>query len=470
MPAPVVHDPNRLASADSAEARDLPREIGFWGGSAIMVGIIIGSGIFRTPASIANELGSPTLILLLWLVGGVLSLFGAFVHAELGTMFPRSGGIYVFIYEGFGEMLAFVFGWTYMLMGKPLAAAAISTVFAEHFIPLLHLNWDKRAVTCTILIALTAVNTVGVRLGANLAIVLTGLKVGALIAIVFAALALMQGHAENFTAVPAPKPLLAALAPVLAAILWTYDGWSDVASVAGEVKEPQRLLPRIFLVGTAATIGLYLAVNAVYISMLGLEDMRHVETVAPVVMHRLLGQWGEKVVTLMILVSTLGATHGSIITGARVTFAQARDGLLFRFLGRIHPTYKTPDISLWVQVSLSCTAVLVLKSFGNLIDGFVFIMWIFYGAAGVALIRLRILRPDLHRPYRCWGYPWIPAIFILCAGFVTALTIWESPWKTLPWIGILVAGAPIFYLWRMWKPPTNPHHIEVIHASDENLT
>lgn len=443
-------DVQPLACATAVPREDLPRSIGFWGGSAIMVGIIIGSGIFRTPTSIARELGSPSLILVLWFVGGVLSLFGAFSYAELGTMFPRSGGIYVYIVEGLGEILAFVFGWTYMLLVKPLAAGAICMVFSEHLNHLFGAKWDVRAVTCITLLLLTAINTMGVGIGAGFAILLTGLKTAALAAVVLLALGMSQGEAANLASVPAPRPVLLALAPALSAVLWTYDGWSDVASVAGEVRTPQRLLPRIFVVGTAACIGLYVAVNGVYIWMIGLEQMRTIETVAPVVMERLLGKWSGITLTLIILTSTLGATHCSIITGARVTFAQARDGLLFRFLGRIHPRYQTPDLSLWVQGALSCAAVIVLKDFDSLTSGFVFMMWIFYGAAAVSLVVLRIRRPELPRPYRCWGYPVVPWTFIICTAGMTVLAIWESPQQRLLWLATLLAGIPAYYLWRAY--------------------
>jgi APA family basic amino acid/polyamine antiporter len=434
---------------------DLPRSIGFWGGSAIMVGIIIGSGIFRTPASIARELGSPPLILVLWLVGGVLSLFGALAYAELGTLFPRSGGIYVYLHEGWGPMIAFVFGWTYALITKPLAAAGIATVFSEHFNRLLSVQWDPRVMTCVVLVGLTALNTTGVRLGADVAVVLTGLKALALLAIVALALALQKGTAVNLSVVDVPKPLLSALAPALAAILWTYDGWSDVASVAGEVRHPQKFLPRIFLVGTAATMVLYVAVNSVYLWMVPLPEMRAATTVAPLVMERLLGLAGGIVVTVMVLISTLGATHGSIITGARVTFAQARDGLFFGFLGRIHPTYRTPAVSLWVQALLSCAAVVVLRQFEALTGGFIFTMWIFYAGAVAAVVVLRLRRPDLPRPYRCWGYPFVPLLFVLSAAVMTVLSIREAPSRTLPWLAVLVGGAPTYYLWRRFAkvPP-----------------
>ncbi len=431
---------------------DLPRSIGFWGGSGIMVGIIIGSGIFRTPTTIAQHLGHPGLILLLWLAGGLLSLAGALTYAELGTMFPRSGGIYAYMYEGLGSTVAFIFGWTFMLLGKPLAASAIATVFSEHFLRLFGLDWNMQAVTCTVLILFTLINIVKVRLGAGVAIVLTTAKALALAAIVVLGVVMTKGSTANLAPGPSPGTFLAALAPVLAAILWTYDGWSDVTSVAGEVREPQRNLPRILLLGTAATIALFVAVNAVYMYMVPLAEMRDLKTIAPAVMERLCGPVGDTLVTIMVMVSTLGAVHGSVITGARVTFAQAQDGLLFKALARVHPHYHTPYVALWVQAGLCCIAVFFVGSFERLMGGFVFTMWIFYAAAAVAVIVLRIRRPDLPRPYRCWGYPVVPIVFIAVSALMTVLSIYDDPSETLPWVGVLAAGAPAFYIWRRSFP------------------
>ncbi|MGE0480217.1 MAG: APC family permease [Phycisphaerae bacterium] len=427
---------------------DLPRTIGFFGGAAIMIGVTIGSGIFRTPTSIAGELGSPALILLLWAVGGVLSLCGALAYAELAAMFPHSGGVYVFLREGFGRVVAFVFGWTYLLITKPAAAAGIAIVFAEHLNPLLGVNWNPRVTTTVVLVALTLVNTFRLKLGAGVAIVLTALKMLALTMIVVLGVALMKGDAANLAAIPAPKSLLLALAPVMAAILWTYDGWSDIGSIAGEIKNPQRRLPLIYFAGTGAVIVLYLAVNAVYMWMVPLEEMRTTGTIAPLVMHRLFGPAGGVLVNVLILISTIGATHAAIITGARVTFAQARDGLLFRFLGHVHPNFATPAVALWAQLALSVTAIWVLQTFERMAGTFVFTMWIFYGLAAMALFALRRTRPDLPRPYRCWGYPLVPALFIAAAAVMTALSIWQDPRGTLPWIGLLVVGVPAYYLWQ----------------------
>jgi len=429
--------------------RDLPRKIGFWGGSAIMVGIIVGSGIFAVPRTIAGEIESPGRILTLWTLGGVLSLFGALAYAELGAMFPRSGGIYVYLREGLGGGVAFVFGWTYMLLTKPLAAAGIVTVFSEHFNPLVGVSWRPEIVTCVILTLLTLINLAGVRLGTRVSMALTAIKVAALLAIVGCGVTLGKGSWSHFAAAPPTRGFLESLSPVLYGILWTYDGWSDVASVAGEVEEPQKNLPRIFLAGTAATIVLYVAVNAVYISVLPLPEMARTATVAPEVMRRMVGPWGGTAVGALIVLSTLGSSHGSVMTGARVTFAQACEGLLFRSLGHVHPRLETPDVSLVVQLVLSCAAVLVYKDFGTLAGGFTFTMWIFYAMAAAAVIVLRVRRPDLERPYRCWGYPVVPVVFILAAIGMTVLEIRMAPWwHTLPWLGVYGAGVPAYWIWR----------------------
>jgi APA family basic amino acid/polyamine antiporter len=431
---------------------DLPRRIGFWGGSAIMVGIIIGSGIFQTPPAIAKMMGSPAWILSLWVFGGVLSFFGALAYAELATMFPRSGGMYVYLNEGFGGAVAFAFGWTYMILIKPFAAAALTLAFADHLNALLGVSWNSQAVACGMVVILTGLNVTSLRGSSATAIVLTTLKVLALAAIVFLGTVLMKGSTANFAASPVDRSFWQAFAPVMYGILWTYDGWADVSAISGEVTEPQRRLPRILLVGTAATIVLYVAVNVVYMSLVPLSEMRELETVAPLVMERLIGKSGATVVTAMIVISTLGAAHAATLTGARVTFAQAQDGLLFRFLGGVHPKHQTPHVSLWIQALLCGAAILYLQKFKLLSEGYGFCMWIFHGLVTAAVLVLRAKRPDLDRPYKCWGYPVLPVVFIGVSIGMTALYLAHEPWKTtVPWIGVLLLAVPAYWIWKRFS-------------------
>lgn len=458
---------------------DLPRRIGFWGAAAVMIGVIVGSGIFKSPVAVADNIGSPAVILGLWALGGMLALVGGLTYAELTTRYPRSGGLYVFLREGYGRAgppLAFTFGWTYMLITKPFAAAGIMVPGAEHILKLAGFaaadgavpELPKLVLTTGLLVLFTWVNVPGVRLGTGLAMLLTTVKFGALALIVLVALALMKGDAANFrpTAAPSQVGAIAAFTMAMSTILWSYDGWADVGSIAGEVKNPRRTLPRVFLVGVLGCTGLYLAVNAVFIWMVPLAEMAKADTIAPMVAGRLIG--GEAgaaamVVTALIVVSTLGSSHASIITGARVTFAQARDGLLFRSLGRIHPEHRTPAVALWVQCGLSIAAVWMLGgSFQRLADGFVFTMWIFYGLAGVALLLIRGREAGGARgagpgasgeAFRCPMYPLVPLLFIASAFGMSALQI-AGDWRgTLPWAAVLLAGAPMYYLWRRITRP-----------------
>jgi amino acid transporter len=351
-----------------------------------------------------------------------------------------------------------------MLITKPFAASAIATIFAEY----LQLNgrvgswliehrgypagfttqWPEPVAVCMLLVLLTSLNARGMRLGAGAGVVLTTIKALSLAAICVLALVLPGGNVQHFAAGLSPRPFLAAIAPVMSAILWTYDGWSDVGAVAGEVREPQRTLPRVYLIGTLLAVGLYVAINVAYLYVLPLEEMRQTKAVASEVMQRLLGPPGATILTAMVLISTLGSTHASIITGARVTFAQAQDGLLYKFLARVHPRDKTPYVALWTQCLLSCIAVLFLRDFSKLADGFVFTMWIFYGMAAAAVIVLRVKRPELERSYKTPGYPVVPVLFILASLGMTVLMIMDSPKSTLPWLGVLAVGWPAFSLWK----------------------
>lgn len=458
MTAPAeLEDASKIANPNARI--DLPRKIGFWGATAVLVGSAVGSGIFAAPTGIAKSLGSPTLILALWVAGGIIALCGALTFAELGAMLPRTGGIYVFLREGLGNCPAFVFGWTYMLITKPSAAGGIATVFSTHFKTLTGLDWNPIVMTIATLFILTLINVLGVRGSARFAIALTGLKyaaIGAIIVLgVFAAIRQFIGGdatAAHFVATAPPMPVLSALAPVMAAIMWTYDGWADVGFVAGEVKDPDRTLPRVFVVGTLAVIALYVLANCVYLWHLTLPDMRSTETVAPLMVQRLIGPVGMIGVTTLIILSTFGSTHASLLTGGRVMFAQAQDGLQFRFLGRIHPRFQTPAVALWTQFALSSIVVLLLRNFADLAGSFTFTIWIFYGLSALSVFILRYKNRDAHRPFRVPGYPYIPAIFVLASLAMTVLALINNPTRNGTWLLILAAGVPVYFVWRKLFP------------------
>ncbi|MGH7242727.1 MAG: APC family permease [Phycisphaerales bacterium] len=437
---------------------DLPRKVGFWGAIAVMVGVVIGSGIFRTPTTIAQNLGDPWLILGLWFLAGLIALCGALTFAELAAMMPRSGGIYVFLREGFGPCPAFVFGWTYMLITKPAAAGGIAFIFAEYFNKLSGRAWNEQLLTCAALFVLTLINVLGVRGSTRFSVVVTTLKYAALLGVIglglFMALfgRVPDGASVGLVASPVEVPLWRGVLAAATLIMWTYDGWSDVGAIAGEVKKPEKTLPRVYIIGTLSVIALYVLVNFIYLWFVPLPEMRTSSTVAMTTMERLAGPAGASLIAALIIISTLGSSHASVMTGARVTFAQARDGLLFRFLGRINPRFETPDVALWVQLALSCLAVTLLKNFESLAGSFVFTMWIFYGMGAIALFVLRARHRDHVRPFKVPGYPIVPAIFVVASIAMTVLSIVSEPWATLPWIGVLFAGVPVYYVWRRLYP------------------
>jgi len=436
---------------------DLPRKVGFWGAVAVMVGVMIGSGIFRVPSAIAMHLGDPWVILLMWLAGGLIALCGALTFAELVSQMPRSGGIYVFLKEGFGDCTAFVFGWTFMLITKPAAAGGIIFISVENLNALTGWGLDVPWTACAGLFVLTLINVLGVKGSTRFAMVLTAVKYAALAGIVLVGVwAAVRGGdgGGGFVRAPAPKALLDAIVPVMAAVMWTYDGWSDVGAIAGEVKKPERTLPRVYIVGTLGVTAVYLLVNAVYLWFVPLAEMTQTDNVARLLMERIGGPGLAAAVTVVVILSALGSSHASVMTGARVTFAQARDGLLFRFLGRIHPRFETPATALWMQLGLSCLCVLVLQDFAKLAETFVFTMWIFYGMGAVAIFIVRRKRAGEARAFSTPGYPVVPLVFIASSVGMTVLSIRADPKTTLVWLGVLAAGVPVYFLWRKMFPAT----------------
>ncbi len=420
-----------------------------------------------------------------------LSLLGALTFAELATILPKSGGLFNFLADGLGRAgrpTAFVFGWVYMLIIKPSAAAGIAVVTAKNLRVLLGVpaeRWSDVWVTCGILLVLTLLSLPGLRLGARLSVVLTSAKVLALAAIVASAALLALGvltrsdapgalidlsrQAAGASGVAdgnATSPLgwlafMGAMVAAMSGVLWSYDGWNDVGSVAGEVERPQRTLPRALILGTLLITLIYLAVNVAYLSVVSAEEMRGVAgtgggggggpSVASVLMTRALGPSGAMVVVGMIVLSTLGSSFASVTTGARVTFAQAREGLLFAPLASIHPRFQTPHVSLWVQLAFSCACMAFYGTFEKLAGAFTFGMWIFYGLAACAIFVLRRTRPDIERPFRCPGYPVVPMLFVGSALFMTVLLIYEKPQDSLVSLGVMALGLPVYFLWERWK-------------------
>ena len=448
------------ATDHSPSADRLPQRLGFWTAVAIVAGNVIGSGIFRVPSTVATEAGSIVGIALVWIAGGAIALCGALALAELAAAFPRAGGVYVYLREAYGPLVAFLFGWI-TLLTQPVAAAAIALVFAEYFGSLAPLSpLMTRAVAAGMILVFGIIGYRSVRgAGAVQGIATIG-KLGGLFGLVVFAFLLDDGTAGAFASGRdrALPTLWSGLGVALVAALWAYNGWQDVSFVGSEVREPQRTLPRALLAGTAVVTVAYLAANAAFLYVLPLDALRASPLVATDVASRLLGNAGSAAVAALVMTSTLGSLNGITLVTPRVFYAMAGDGVFFRSLAAVHPRYGTPHVAItfYIALALLCVAT---RTFEQLIEAFVLGVWPFLALAVGAVFILRRRRPELPRPYRTAGYPMVPAIFLAAVIGVVAATLIQRPTSTFVSLGIIALGLPVYWLWRAashsaTKPPS----------------
>lgn len=448
-----------------AEHVELKRQIGLYAATAITVGNIIGSGIFRSPHSVAQELPGFAPVLLAWIVGGVLSICGSLVLTELAVKHPRTGGLYVFIREGFGPAWAFVFGWANLWVIKPTVIASITSVFALYFCQVLGLPHSAElGVGCGAILLLTFANWLGVREGTGVQSVFTTAKLAGILALCVLAFVLPATHPPTAleavkTAGNAGHSLMLAFSLSMITILFAYDGWTDSTYVAGEVKQPQRNMPIAILGGTFLVVAVYVLTNMAYYHVLGPNEVASYEAVGSETIHRLLGDGGMRALAVLVAVSTFGTTNGAILTGPRVTQAMAADGLLWKPLAALDPRRETPATALWVQAVLSCVWLWAAGGFEDVSGWFVTTSWLFYGVTTAALFvqRAREARgAEAPASYRTPLYPLTPIVFIA----VTTAIIWSdfsnsTPFEGLPFpvpraaAGVLIAatGFPAYWLW-----------------------
>lgn len=453
--------PSMPTSAHAANAQ-LVRRLGFWSGTGIVIGITIGSGIFRTPASIAARVPDPAVMLGVWLAGGLISLCGALSVAELAAALPHTGGWYVYLREGWGRLAGFLFGWSELVLIRASAAGAISTVFSEYF--LRSMGYDPAAhdtatdyVAAGAIVLAGAINIRGVQLGALVAGASSAAKFGALAFLVLAAFALggdAGASTANFTASSVPVDVgLFGLA--LISVLWAYDGFADLSFAAGEVVEPQRHLPRAIVVGTLAIVGIYLATNAAYLYVSPIEAVATSRLIAADTMQALFGQIGVALVSVVVTISTLGALVAIMLSAPRIFFAMADDKLFFQAVARVHPRYRTPYVAIALAAALGVLFVLT-RTFEQLADTFVLSIWPFYGLAIAGLYRLRRVRPDLPRPYKVPGYPVLPAIFVAAVIYLVGNALVTDPVWTGVTFAVVLAGVPV-YLVAFRTPGSGSH-------------
>lgn len=430
---------------------DLRRALGFWGGTAIIVGTVIGSGIFRTPAEIAKVLPDPALTLALWAAVGVISLCGALTMAELVTLLPRTGGTYVYLRAAYGDASAFVFGWLYLLAATPAGMGSLAAAFGDllakfYPVPASALPW----LGAGLIVVFTVINLLGVRLGSAVQTVLMVVKVGALGVIIAATALLGSGKAqgslefEGGSGVPD-------LAAAVSSVIFTYNGWIYISLVAGELSAPEKV-KRIIFVSMGIIIAVYLGANAAYLWMFPVKDVAQQNFVAIGVMQNLVGPAAGTAIAVCILGSILGALNGVVLAKSRVPYALARDGLTFSVLGRCHSKWATPYVSILVQGAVAIGLVLWLRRFSELTAYFVVVEWfaLIFGIGAVFVLRRRM--PDAPRPYRTPGYPWVPLVFVVGTTLGLAAIIWSRAsagnWRPVVGLGIALAGLPVYFVWR----------------------
>jgi APA family basic amino acid/polyamine antiporter len=439
---------------------ELKRDLGIWAALAIVVGTVIGSGIFRVPQAMVLNVGTVRLVFLVWLVGGALSLAGALTYAELAAAMPGAGGEYVYLTEAYGPMWGFLYSWTQMWVAKSGSIATLATAFFEytaHFLPQFEKVWFTagpfavkygQVFALVLILVLGGINYLGVRIGGDVQVVVTAIKVG-LIAFVIVA-GLLYAHPVAVAAAPvsaAPPPLFAGFIAALVAALWAYDGWNNVGMVASEVRNPQRNLPLALIGGTAGVIAIYMLANWAYFRVLSPAEVGAHKLVAAEMMQRISGPWGASAVSIAAMISIFAALNGSILTGARVPYAAARDGLFFRSAARVHPAFHTPGVSILMLSAWSSVLVLSGK-YEELFDFVIFGSWILYAMATASVFVLRRKRPDLKRPYRTLGYPVVPLLFLAGATVLEISTLWTKPRQSIAGIFLILIGLPFYFFWK----------------------
>jgi APA family basic amino acid/polyamine antiporter len=436
-------------------AERLPRRLGAWSTAAVTVGIMIGSGVFRVPAAAAAQTGTPGAMLLAWVVGAVVALCGALALAEVAALFPRAGGMYVYLREAFGPLTAFLFGWVYLII-IPTGAGAIALVFAEYLSRLVPLSAGQvRLVAAALIVLLGAAQYRSVRFGAAIQNVSTAAKVLAIVALVLAAFILGRTDGAWAPGGPLHPVTWGGFGLGVVTVLWAYNGWQDVTCLSGEVLDPRRALPRALVGGTCAVALIYLLLNAAYLHVLPLDDMARSPLVAADVAVRLVGPAGSALVAALVCVSTFGALNAVMMAIPRVFWAMADDGLFFRFVAAVHPRYRTPHMAITSMAVLG-VVYLALQSFEQLIEAFILASLPFWALSVASVFVFRRRRPDALRAYRTPGYPVVPFLFVTAMAMLLANSLFAHPEATVTTLGAVVAGVPLYYWWRSrGRPPAS---------------
>jgi APA family basic amino acid/polyamine antiporter len=429
---------------------ELKQALGLFDATMINVGTMVASAIFIVPASIALAMQASVPSLLIWVAAGVVSMAGALCVAELGAAMPGAGGQYVYLTRAFHPAVGFLYGWSAFAVINTASIAAVAVGFATYlgfFLPLGGAGVKLAAVLS--IVALTLINCLGVKAGAWLQNVLTILKMGALLALPVLALVLGKGSTANLAPLwsTGEGSLLLAAGPAMLAALWAYDGWIESTYVGSEIRDPGRNLPRSIVLATGIVIVLYLLANVAYLSVLSPARVAASSMVGSDAAQAIIGPAGAAFIAAAIIVATLGANNGIVFTSARIPYAMAREGLFFRWAGRLDPRFQSPNLVLLVQ-GIVAVALTMTGSYVQLATYVVFVSFLFYGLSAAAVLVLRRTEPDLARPYRTWGYPVTPVLFIGFALYLVADTILQTPRESAFGAGLVLLGLPAYWYWR----------------------
>ena len=438
---------------------ELARDLGLSHAGAVVVGTIIGSGIFLVPSEMMQAVGSARVVYLAWVVGGMLSFFGALTYAELGAMKPQAGGEYVYVRDAYGPLAGFLYAWTWFLIAKPASIATITiglvrilgTFPAFSFLsntcishPFTISYGQLVAIAATILIS--GLNYIGVRRAGEFQFLFTLLKVAIILGIVAVGFSYGGGTWANFaTEFTGAKGGVAGFFAALVAALWAYDGWNDLNMVAGEIRNPQRNIPLSLIWGVATVGALYILVNAAVQYVLPASAVAASQRPASDAVALVLGRAGASLVSAGMAVSMLVTLNGTIMSGARVPFAMARDGYFFRTIAEVHPRFRTPWVAILVQCGLAIVLLLLGGSFRQFFSLAIFAEWMFYMIAGSTVFVFRRREPTLERPYRVWGYPVVPAVFVLVSAALLYYTFTDNLKSSAGGCLAILAGVPVFY-------------------------
>ena len=453
------------SAASRPESPHLIRGLGLWSATAIVIGDMIGTGVFLVTSDMARAVGSLLLVFAAWIIGGLIVLFGAFCYAELGAAFPKAGGNYVYLNRGLGPLWGFLFGWMSSFLDRPVAMATLAAgflrflgflfpvvatpLFTAHFGAYQFHFTAAQPLGALVVIAATAVNYLSVRFGGSIQVLLTSLKMGAILLIVVAGV--LFGTRESIRMAPSVAPfglgVIGAVLTALVPVMWAFNGFNDLGDLGEEIEHPEKNIPRAIILGLLTVGGLYLLANVAYFRVLPFSAVAGSQHVASDVVQSFAGSRGARWLTIAMAISALGALHVVVLTGARIPFAMARDGVFFQFAQRIHPTFRTPSGSLIFLGSIG--AVLALSgTYEELYSLFVFAVWIFFALTAIALLRLRKTEPALTRPYRAWGYPVTPFIFLIAAIALTANLWMVRPVRSSLGLAVILAGIPFYHHWR----------------------